>query len=263
LFGRFYCVSFYSPFVFFFIGLVGSAAHPDVLVLDNGDRVTGEIVGLKNDTLNFKSNQAGSLKVSLKNIGGLLTDQVVTIRYKSGGYSTGRLTSSNRGTLRMESTQGRHKGAIQIFTISEIHPGSKIPRGFDWTGRINAGATQRSGNTDTRLYHLDASIKGRAGKDRHHFEGSFNKEFSKGERTQDDFTVFVQHDRYNSKSLYFYTNVKLARNEPQELTLRTTLGTGGGWQVIEDKKTNLSVKTGPAYVNKNFKTASDDDSLAG
>jgi len=242
--------------------LIQSAAA-DVLVLQNGDRVTGEILGLKDGTLQFKTSYAGALKVSVGKIAGLTSDKVVTVRFKSGGYGTGHLVPSYARMAQLRSIAGGFGNPIQIEMISEIYPGKEIQRGFKWSGRVNLGATKRSGNTDTRSLHIDAAIKGETEKDRLRFEGSLNKEFSGSERTQDDFKFLAQHDHILSKSLYFYTNVKFSRNEPQDLTLRASLGTGVGWQIIKSDKTNFAIEAGPAYVNENFDTAEDRDFVAG
>ena len=235
----------------------------DVLTLRNGDRLSGEVVRLKDGALNFKTGYAGILNVPAEEVVGLTTDKVVTVRYISGGYKTGRLITSYGGTVQIEGLQGGYGDAISMDAIAEIHPGRQIPRGFRWSGRVNIGAIQRSGNTDTRNLHGDTAIRGRSEEDRLRFEGSINKEFNDDERTQDDFTVFAQHDHFVSKSIYFFTNATVNRNEPQDLTLRTIIGTGGGWQVVESDQTNFSLEAGPSYVNEDFETGDDRDFLAG
>lgn len=235
----------------------------DVLTLRNGDRLSGEVVRLKGGALSFRTGYSGVLNVPAGEVVGLTTDKVVTVRYRSGGYRTGRLITSYGGSVRIEGVQGGYGNAIGMDAIAEIYPGREIPRGFQWSGRLNLGATQRSGNTDTRSVHGDTAIKGRSEEDRLRFEGSINKEFNEGERTQDDFTVFAQHDHFVSKSIYFFTNATVTRNEPQDLTLRTIIGTGAGWQVVESAKTNLSLEAGPSYVNEDFETGEDRDFVAG
>lgn len=238
-------------------------AFPDTLTLGNGDRLTGEIVGLKDGTLQFKTGYAGLLKVPAGKIGGLTSDEPVTVRFGAGGYATGTLVPTYGGMVQIRGLRGGLGSAVKVTEIAEIHPGQDIPRGFKWSGRVNLGATKRSGNTDTRSLHIDAAIKAESEKDRLRLEGTMNKEFSGSERTEDDFTLFAQHDHFFTKKLYFYTNVKFARNQPQDLTLRTTLGTGAGWQVIRSARTNLSLEAGPSYVNENYETAPDNDFVAG
>ncbi|MDX1485910.1 MAG: DUF481 domain-containing protein [Alphaproteobacteria bacterium] len=249
--------------VLIFCLLVSPSAFSDTLTLRNGDRLTGQIVGLKDGTLRFKTTYAGVLRVPGKEIAGLASEKPVTVRFATGGYKSGILYSSSVGMIRIRGLQGGFTDPIDVATVSEIYPGTEIQRGFKWSGRVNLGASKRSGNTETRSFHLDAAIKAESETDRLRLEGSFNKEFSGGERTEDDFTAFVQHDHFLSKALYFYTNAKFARNKPQDLTLRTTLGTGAGWQILKGARTNLSLEAGPSYVNENYDAAADNDVLAG
>lgn len=249
-------------FVYAVLLLSAGPLAADTLTLRNGDRLTGEVVLLKDGVLSFRTGYADLLKIAAGEIAGLETDGLVTVRYDGGGYSTGRLSSAKDGTVTVAGARGGSP-RVAVEDISEIHPGSEIPRGFRWSGRANFGATQRSGNTDTRSVHVDAAIRGRAEKDRLRLEGSMNKEFDRSKRTQDDFSLFAQHDRFVSKALYLYTNVKFAGDDLQDLNLRTSIGTGAGWQVVESKRTNLSLEAGPTYVNENFETGTDRDYVAG
>lgn len=243
--------------------LTGVCRAADVVTLRNGDRLSGELVQLKDGTLTFKALHAGTVKIPAAQIASLATDGPVTLRFKSGGYSTGRLTTAYAGTMWLSGANGLSGGSVSIQDVAEIHPGTEISRGFRWTGRVNVGASQQSGNTDTKSLHIDAAMTGRSEKDRLRFTGDFNREFDHHTRTEDNFTLFAQHDHFVSKKLYFYTNVKFQRDQLADLRLRTTVGTGGGWQIFEDDETNLSVEAGPAYSNEDQITGDDRDFVAG
>ncbi|MCE2510109.1 MAG: DUF481 domain-containing protein [Alphaproteobacteria bacterium] len=232
-------------------------------MLRNGDRLSGEVTGFKEGKLHFKTAYAGVLKGPVGEIAGLNTDKPVTLVYRSGSSGIGRLVYAQDRTIRLRGLKGGVSNALDMTLVSELHPGTEIPSGFKWSGRVNLGATGRSGNTDTRSFHIDASVEGRTKKHRVSLEVSLNKEFDKSKRTEDDFTALVQHDRLVGKQLYFYTNAKFERDEPQDLALRTTVGTGGGIQIIENETTNLSIEAGPAYSYEDFKVGDDRNFVAG
>ncbi|MGB1547709.1 MAG: DUF481 domain-containing protein, partial [Alphaproteobacteria bacterium] len=235
----------------------------DSLMLRNGDHLSGEVTAIKEGKLHLKTAYAGTLKIPIREISGIHTDKPVTMRDKAGNHATGRLIHAQDHTIRLSGPKGGLSRAIDMTGIAELYPGTEIRRGLRWSGRVNLGATQRSGNTDTESLHIDGIAQGRTLKHRVTVEGKFNKEFDKGKRTEDDFTMRLQHDRLIGKRLYFYTNVKFERDEPQDLALRSTIGTGGGLQLIESEKTNASIEVGPAYSYEDLKVGDDRDFAAG
>lgn len=237
------------------------SSSADVLSLRNGDRITGSVEGLRDGTLRFRSQYGATLKFPVADVAGLWTDGPVTVRYKSGGYRTGRLAVDYAGVIRID--DGRSAPApVRLDSLARLSQGTETASGFRWNGRVNLGAQQQSGNTDTKGIHADAEITGRSEKDRIRFRGDFNREFDDGSRTEDDFTLFAQHDHFVRKKLYFYTNAKLERDRPQSLTLRTTVGTGAGWQAIDNDRTSLSLEAGPAYSREDLEPGEDTDFIS-
>ena len=133
-----------------------------------------------------------------------------------------------------------------------------------WSGNLNIGAAVHSGNTDSKSFHIDASTVARAEKDRIRARAEFNRETDSGLRTEDNFTVAAQHDRFVSgQKLFFYTSGKLENDDIAQLDLRTTLSTGLGYQFIESERTNLSVEAGPAFIMEQFANSPNEESIAG
>lgn len=242
---------------------IPSIATADTLVLQNGDRLTGEVAEFKQGGLRFKTGYAGELKISSDRIVSLGTDGPVTIKYKAGGYTTGRLVASPRETVTVERAGGTVTRPIRLGEIERIYPGTEVRTGLEWSGAVNLGLTERSGNTKSRDWHADGIITGEGEEDRVTFEGEFNREITEGDTTADDFMLAAQHDHFVSKRTYFYTNAQIEQDEPQNLNLRTTVGTGGGYELIKTDRTKLSVEAGPAYIHEDLIQGEDHGYFAG
>ena len=65
------------------------------------------------------------------------------------------------------------------------------------------------------------------------------------------------------KKWYLYADTLFEHDEFKDLDLRSTLGTGGGYQIFEPPLLNLSLSAGLAKVDENFDVAEDDDYTAG
>ena len=57
---------------------------PDVVILKNGDRITGEVKGAAGGKLTIKTDHSGEIKVSMAAVANLTTTHPVTIELESG-----------------------------------------------------------------------------------------------------------------------------------------------------------------------------------
>ena len=67
----------------------------------------------------------------------------------------------------------------------------------------------------------------------------------------------VKYDFFPLEKFYTYVNALVDYNRFQDLNLRTTLGTGLGYQVFEDDRKELSFEFGASYFNEDFRDAED------
>jgi putative salt-induced outer membrane protein YdiY len=70
-----------------------------------------------------------------------------------------------------------------------------------------------------------------------------------------------QYNELNRK-WFLYAKTLFESDKFKDLDLRTTLGSGVGYNFFESEELNLSVAAGPAYINENFIEAQDDDFAA-
>jgi putative salt-induced outer membrane protein YdiY len=58
-------------------------------------------------------------------------------------------------------------------------------------------------------------------------------------------------------------NAMLEHDQFKDINLRTTVGTGLGYQVFEGEDMNLSLEAGPSYVRTDYDREDEEDSVAG
>ena len=241
-----------------------SAASADTLFLSSGDRVSGSITGFDAGKFSIATDFAGTVKVPKDKVSGIRTDRPAAIVLSDGSAVTGRV-EPQYGTG-MIATIGRTgtSSPFAVADIAEFYPDGKIAKGgFKWSGRLNAGFSKTDGNTETKEIYLNGRAVGRAEEDRIKVDAEYNRETSFGAETEDNARLDLQHDHFVTEKAYFYTNAGVFRDDIANLNLRTTVGTGFGYQVFETEATFLSLEAGPAYINEDFETAEDDDSIAG
>ena len=244
------------------VWLASAPGFADEVRLNNGDRLSGQITGIDGDKLVLKTPTFGTVKIPAGEVAGLTTDGPVTIEFKEGGYATGRLSTGDAGAIRLTGPNAT-SSQFDLAQAKAIHPGGKIPvPQFEWKGRVNAGASKTNGNTKNQAFNVDAEAQGRGAKDRITLSAEYNRESSSGADTVDNARLAAQYDRFISKKWFLYLQGSGERDDFEDLNLRTTIGAGAGYQVIDTDLTQLSIEGGPTYVNEDFQTAADQDFIS-
>jgi putative salt-induced outer membrane protein YdiY len=241
-----------------------AGALGDVLIMKNGDRLTGTVDRLEGGTLTFKTRYAGTLSVGWGDVASLSTVQPVTIVTEDEKVLTGTLApeEGNGGTMFTE--QAAEPFPIDLSTVNYINPPPDLlGLGIRWHGDVNAGLIVERGNTDKDQYHLDFSLKGRSKHYRHRLFGQYSFVVNEGENTASNWDLAGTSDRFLNKKLYVSGSLSFQNNKFQDIRLRTTPAVSVGYQVWESELRNLSVDFGPAYVDERHYEGEDIDYWAG
>ena len=79
-----------------FAGTVLAAPKTDILVFQNGDRLTGEVKGLERGKLSFKTDATGTIQVEWDKVASLQSGQYLQVELTSGLRYAGRAPQHDR-----------------------------------------------------------------------------------------------------------------------------------------------------------------------
>jgi putative salt-induced outer membrane protein YdiY len=232
----------------------------DEVFMKNGDRLTGTVKTTKDKKLILKTSYSGEIGIALADIQRVVTDKPVSVTLDDESKLTGILSSPDGAEMRIAADvdavpQSVSMAHIAAIAIPEI-PGLKIK------GSSNLGLDMNRGNTDQDTYHVDAESIFRWQDDRVTLGGSGDLEKSNGKKTRQQATLGGKYDRFLSKKWYLYSGLGFEHDKFADLTLRTTVSAGSGYQIYETDRTNLSIEVGPAYIWEDYDTSKDDDYAA-
>lgn len=233
----------------------GNAAADEV-VLINGDRITGKLVGLAGSKLSIKTEYAGILKIDWDQVQTFSTDAPV---YVTIGDNTIRATvlESASGTATLESEDLATTDSIELSRLKSMSYERKPP--VRVSGRINVGASSTSGNTNVDKLNASAEVVARSDLNRFTAGGQINKAEDDGTQTESNWLAYLKYDHFISEKWYAFANGSGENDKFKDIKLRTTFGVGGGYQFFETDRTFLSVELGANYVNTDFTLAEDQD----
>ena len=234
-------------------------AASDVLIIDNGDRLTGEVKSLERGKLRFDTSATGTIPIEWDEVASLTSNQNIQVETESGDRYLGQLVSQDqRGFITISTQSGSTELAMATIVLMTPIEDRGIDR-FD--GDITAGFNfakasevsqaqlgfELQARTETRLFGLDvASVR------------SDSQDNESSQRHSLDLTYQrLWHRRWLTGAV-----VRLERNDELGLDLRTSIGVGGGRNVLQTNTATLSLIGGLQLSRENVAgNLSDEDTV--
>ena len=242
-------------------------ATADTVLLGNGDRITGAVMGIEDGRLLVETEYAGPLALALDAVSFVETEEARTIRLEDGALLEGRLVSTGEvqqiltdagarqlswGDVTTLAVDAAEVDAVE-FARAEAVAAAEAQRIAAeaspkvWSGTIDAGATWRSGEVST----VDAILKvtgTRAWDDR---KLLLTGEASYGEAdSQVNVRRYFGQARYEqhlSERVFAYGMTNLEHDAARGLHLRWGTAAGLGYDFVQRENTKLSADMGLSY----------------
>jgi len=232
----------------------------DVLVLNNGDRMTGKVVTFADGSVTFNADMVGDVAVPLENISNLTTAGPVTLVTKNGESYSRRIAGLQDGSITMAG-DGPNLAPLPLASLGMINPPPKPPAA--WTGSVNLGAYLFTGNTERRGVNSAASAQRRTKIDRISASAAWDYAedrdasvtASPWNLSQRRLTGGLQYDYFLSDASYVYLNTRLTGDTQADIQLRSTVGAGYGHQWVEREDLAFNTEVGVSYVSENYRSA--------
>jgi putative salt-induced outer membrane protein YdiY len=234
--------------------LFAAPVAADQVILTNGDRVTGTVASLGGKTLTVTTPH-GQLKIAWADIGGLVIDDPVLVRIGDAPPAEVRIAPGDAAG-RVMLNPGGSVELIQIVALTRPTP----PLTFD--GGANAGMMRTGGNTDVNSLRLDADATIRQSANRYTAAAVLNRAKDRGLETAENWNTALNYDRFLTERLFANANSIFTNDKFRDLDLRTALGAGLGYQVLDTALVKLTANGGLGWVNENFDVAEDDSYTA-
>jgi len=223
--------------VFLLVGGQVPSVAGDVVILNNGDRITGEIVGEEPSKLKIRTAYAGEISISPANVSRVErnTDHAVTVS-----------TTASAMTV----------------------PADKIPLGHDleseagavekeekknWSGSANlALKLEDGGSNDDSEIDGDFSLRWERGVQRFRVRGQLEYETFNQIPTKQDWMLDPKYDHFFSDKVYGSLSYSVKQQKYEGLNLRQTIGPALGYEFIANEQTELVSEVGVYYTAEGY-----------
>lgn len=232
--------------------LAGMSAQAATLTLNNGDKLSGELKQLSDDTLIFVSGVFGEVKIPWKDVRQLDSDDGVRVQLSDGSQLKGRMTLEAGGSVAVESGTGSAvPDKLTRADVTALNP-PIVDNARKYSGRADVGGTINRGNSTDEQLHINAELIGKTPGDRYTVELEVNEGKSANIETVSNSRLLGKYDYFLSAKNYAYVSGKAERDDFADLSLRTALGGGYGHQFSDSERYKFATEIGLNYINEYY-----------
>jgi putative salt-induced outer membrane protein YdiY len=219
----------------------------DVVVLKNGDRITGRIIKMESKRLEIDVAFADIIKIKWDDIQSITSERPLSVKL-FGEVDIPEDAGERRVDRLIVYTLGEG-GAIRLQDVRAINFAER-----DYRGYLSAGGNQTSGNTKTQALNVSGNLTYRRLEHRYYLDGKYNRAQAEGADTANNAAVSLRYDYFLTRRGYVGSFDLAETDQFQNLTVRATGGLIVGYDLLDREHHNLTIAAGPAAVYQDFTT---------
>jgi putative salt-induced outer membrane protein YdiY len=231
-----------------FVAVFASAAMADEVTLQNGDRISGNVVELQHGTLKFDTGH-GSVDLPWSDVASIIVLEPVVVTVTSQPPQTATVESTADG--RIEIGDGPVVRAAEVVGLKRPQARVVIKGGAD-VGIITTG-----GNTDVNSLRIGGELVARVHDNRYTTNGALNHASDAGQETAHNSTGSFRYDRFLTPKLYLNGSSIFTSDRFRDLDRRSAFGAALGYQLFDDARMKLGLEGGYGYVIEDYSTQPD------
>jgi len=228
-----------------------AAPKTDVVVLKNGDRITGEIKSLEHNQLKISTDYMESVYVEWDKIRSVETNQYLLLELTDGSRVYGQLAESDEATrLKVRAVAATPPRSLDTAVVVRAHPiegGDFIDR---LDGYVSAGLDLSESGDNTSM-DFAGGLSSRTQIREWKIDGSANVTDAGGERNERYQLTGVSR-RMRHGPYYYESQLGFTRNTQLELNLRSLVGGGVGKFFVRTNRAEWLGGVGLAYSRENY-----------
>ncbi len=237
------------------LAALAAIAGADVVLLKNGDCVTGKVVSATGGRLTLKSDAMGTLVIELDRVRTFSTEEPIVVRFQDGTVIHRAVRADEEGKVATLEGGVLAAQSFPISAIAEVNPPEK-PKAA-WKGHVTAGYTQTTGNSKTTSASLDAEFVRRGEEDRltaaaSYLYGRQTDSAGNDNLTNDKWYVLAKYDYFLSRKAYVFVNTTYEKDRVADLDARAIGGVGFGYQWVESKRLNFNTDIGLGAMHEEY-----------
>jgi putative salt-induced outer membrane protein YdiY len=239
------------------IACAASAFAEDVVVLRNGDRLSGKVESLTGGKLKIVTPHSGAVFVDWGEIATVTTEAAVKVKLETGEIIEGKLSAADEGRLKIETASAAQPVEVDPAKVAKINEDT------DWHGFIDIGFRATGGNSRTQGAYAGAQLLRETDRDRFLIGANFNYGRAAGITTARNAYGILKYDYKFTPKFYGYVSEELLHDRFRDLRIRTITSLGVGYIFVKSAPLDTWAEAGGAYVTNDFYELEEDEGHLG
>ena len=221
----------------------------ETVVMDNGDRLSGRLVHMRDGVLELETVYAGTVRAKWTHVHTIESDGTLDVRLSENDVVR---VHSFRKEDNVAMLDGRRE---PLANITQLNPADwELGKSARINGEIDVALKMDRGNTHDDLNDLQGRIDWRKSRQRLRLGGEFQYNQSGSEVTADHWSIETSYDNTVSKKFYFGERSSFKSDRMSNLIMRWTAGPYAGLHLVDTGRTRFNVETGIDYASDNYRS---------
>lgn len=222
------------------IAAVSGPAFADVVVMQNGDRITGEVNKIWGNDLSVEPDYADEFVLELDKVAYIESDREFDLTLEDGREVQARLEGAGASGTQIVTYDGqtRQVPLVQLDQLVEVDDGA-----LDWESHVDWNSTLTTGNTDSTIARVAADSTIEIGDHRHVATLLVADEETADIKTKDQTFVTYAYNWLFSDKWFLGAGASYETDPIKQLDDRAILGAGIGQDIwnFNDRTMNFEI----------------------
>lgn len=221
---------FLLPFLLLTLSLPAGA---DTVWLNNGDRLSGEILLLDGGKLALKTKYAGRVLIDWKDIDTLSADKPLMLRREGlDSEHSERLQAADKGQVQVVNG---HTSTVALASITRLVPPRPLLQDRVWEGNLDAKLDLDRDENSTDELKLKGDMRIEHGRWRHVVNGQMERETEDDEETEDNWELEYDLDRFLTDHWFWRVGYEQEEDQFEQIQRQRIAGTGPGYRFWDNE----------------------------
>ncbi|SPD73333.1 conserved exported hypothetical protein [uncultured Desulfobacterium sp.] len=245
----FYCFIFITLLMY----LSAPSAMADIVELDNGSKIVGNIEKILEGKLLIKTDFAGDMTIPMKRVVSFSSDKPMFVTATDDEKQFGIISYSNgHAIIKPPDSEAviEKAGLVAAWPMGVTDPLASPER--KWSNEAGVDLLGKRGNTEriSTGGKLKASLSGPVDNLLLYLRWYYAEKNE--EEIDDEITGGVDFETSLSKKLYWYSRLELERDDIEDVELRTTLAAGNAYYFLKKPDHVFRTRAGLSYLHESF-----------
>ena len=205
----------------------------DTVWLNNGDRLSGEIILLDGGKLALKTKYAGQVLIAWKDIDTLRSDKPLLVRREGfDSEHSNQLEAAGAGMVRIVNATTH---TVPLASINRLIPPRMVVQDRVWEGNLDAKLDMKRDSNETDEWKLKGNTRMEHGRWRHVLSSELERKVKNDVKTADNWQLEYDLDRFINDQWFWRASAGQDEDEFTFFNRQRIVGTGPGYRFWDNE----------------------------